>query len=159
MERWSRSARRDRTVLWKTVGVRGLRETGLTRLARSHIVSGMPCGRFSIGHRLAAVVALAAFLAMLSFASSGAIAAADEPVEELCTSCGGCDAGECGGEDGSHPDSHHHCCATSCLSHAALTLPSAPSTTSPAEAEPLPAPVARSLSPRSPEPPYRPPRV
>jgi len=124
------------------------------------MVLGMPFGSSRTGDRWAAAGALAAIVFTVLFAALGAVAGGSAAAaEELCTSCGGCDAGECGSEDGTHPDSHHHCCATSCLSHAALTLPSAPSTTTPADAEPLAAPVVRSLSPRSPEPPYRPPRV
>jgi hypothetical protein len=119
----------------------------------------MPSGRFGTGHRWTAWVALTAFVFTVLFASVGALAGGTAAAEELCASCGGCESGECGERDGQEPDSHHHCCTTSCLSHAAFTLPAAPSVATPAVATPLSAPVVRSLSPTSPEPPYRPPRV
>lgn len=65
--------------------------------------------------------ALVALVASLFLAAAGAGALAEGDAGESCAACTACERGECG--DGHGPDADaHHCCATSCLSHAQLTL-------------------------------------
>lgn len=117
----------------------------------------MQNARFEGKDRLTAVLALLGF-ALVTVASVGVFAAAGDESDEGCASCTGCETGECGDEHGGVA-SHHHCCATSCISHSVLTLPPATSVQTQLTGEPLPAPEAAALSPRSPEPPKRPPRA
>ena len=118
----------------------------------------MPPTLFSTGSRTTAVLALSALIVVLLGSTVG-FAADSDAGGEPCVGCAGCESGECGGEDGSPFTSHHHCCATCCMSHVALALPTVPSSPAPVIAEPILVRAALAVTGRGPETPYRPPRV
>jgi hypothetical protein len=116
-----------------------------------------PC-RFSSVARVIALLALSALCVVLLGATGGLITdpAADG---ETCVGCAGCAAGECGREGDNPLTSHHHCCTTCCISHAPLSLATVMSTYAPVLAESVRARAVMVLTDRTPETPYRPPRV
>lgn len=115
---------------------------------------------FSLGDRATATLALVAFVVVMLGSSIGFAVDADAGRSgEPCVGCSGCDAGQCG-EDGENPlTSHHHCCTTCCLSHAPVALLIARFAPAPVISGPLTAGTALAVADRSPETPYRPPRV
>lgn len=130
----------------------------LTGKTTAPIVFWMLRRRCSKADRATALAVTLSVLAV-ALASTGALAAGLDGPGEACFNCSGCDTGECGDVDGSPPTSHHHCCVTSCLSHAPATL----SSPSPAPAPVIVGPMARvasvTVASLAPETPYRPPRA
>ena len=115
----------------------------------------MGFSRLSIPRRATALLAL---LAMLAFLGSSAGFAADPDADgERCVGCHGCENGDCR-EDGDPFTSHHHCCATSCMSHAPFALPSPVSSPAQVMTETILNSATVAENGRSPETPYRPPR-
>jgi hypothetical protein len=112
----------------------------------------------SSGKRVAAGFAVLALLLALLGSTGGWVADSDAPGES-CVGCEGCDSGECGG-DGENPlTSHHHCCTTSCLAHAPLSFPVAPSNPAPVLIGPMVQGLTVPVAGRTASAPYRPPRV
>jgi hypothetical protein len=114
----------------------------------------MPSRRFDSARRGTALLALVALVAVGAVST----AAGGEAGDERCLSCAGCETGACRESGGSPLGSHHHCCATSCMSHTVVTLPAAPATLAPETVAPWTDSIARLPSRGSHEPPYRPPR-
>jgi hypothetical protein len=109
------------------------------------------------GKRGGALVTLAAFLFVLLGAMPG-LAADREAAGESCAGCPACEAGDCRNEAGHPLESHHHCCTTSCLSHASVTLAAEPIATAPEIVAPLASSGSLVVCGRSQDTPYRPPR-
>ena len=115
-------------------------------------------GLLSIGRRGTAGLALSAFVAVILLATPG-FAVSAEAGGEPCLGCVECERGNCSGGHGNDFTSHHHCCATCCMSHAAFALPTALSSPRPVRIEPTPTRTAGILASLSREAPYRPPRA
>jgi hypothetical protein len=122
------------------------------------IVVRVKSNRFSIGGRTTALLALSALLIVLLGATAG-FAADDDAGGEACVGCAGCEGGECGEQEGGPFTSHHHCCVTCCMSHAAFALPTAVSSPAAPIAAAMPTCVSPAVTGRSPDTPFRPPRV
>jgi len=105
-----------------------------------------------------ALFVLSAVLVVLLGATGGLVADSDA-AGESCVGCAGCETGECGGENGNPLTSHHHCCTTCCISHAPLALATVISAQAVVIAEAIPVRDSVAATGRSPETPYRPPRV
>jgi hypothetical protein len=104
--------------------------------------------------RVAAIVVSLSFLVVL-LGAAGAFAADSD--DGSCVGCPGCDAGKC--DDDVDPlTSHHHCCTTSCLSHATVTLLTAQMAPDPVIVGPMARSLPVAVTGRPTEPPYRPPR-
>ena len=118
----------------------------------------MPVHEFSTGDGAMAILgSLALVVALLG--ATGGFAADSGATGEPCVGCAGCESGECDG-DGENPfASHHHCCTTCCLSHAPAALSIAQAIPASVTVGPMVARMAVAAAGRSPETPYRPPRV
>ena len=84
----------------------------------------MPPPLRSASLRMTAVLTLATGLVVF-VGMMGGFAAADL-AEEDCLSCEGCDSGECEGEQDNSDAAHHHCCVSTCMSHASVAVASSP---------------------------------
>jgi len=118
----------------------------------------MNSSRFSIGGRVTALLALSV-LVVVGLGSTIGFAADPDADGERCVGCPGCENGECAGENEDPFESHHHCCATSCMSHVSVAMPAAPTTLAPVIAEEMSAGFLFAVIARSADSPYRPPRV
>ena len=109
------------------------------------------------GDRVTACFALAA-LVVLFLGSTGAIALEPDAGDELCVGCSSRDDGACC-EDAEDPlTSHHHCCATSCMTHASIAIMVANAAPVPVIGGPIRMGSTVAAIGRTPETPYRPPR-
>jgi hypothetical protein len=113
--------------------------------------------RASATGKTAAVLILAALVVVL-LGSTGGFAADPDSPGEACVGCAGCDSGNCGDDDDPLTP-HHHCCTTSCLSHAPFALPGAQPALAPASVAAMASLPAVAPSRRSPKTHYRPPRI
>lgn len=107
--------------------------------------------------RIMAFFALATGL-VIFVGMMGGLAAADSP-EEVCLSCTGSETDACEGEQDNSGAAHHHCCVSSCMSHASVAVARSPSAAATPIAEFASASSCPGLIAQSPEAPYRPPRA
>ena len=114
--------------------------------------------RFTTIDRATAVLALAALVFVL-IVSSGAVAGEPEAGGERCVGCSSCEGGDCDEGCEQPLTSHHHCCATSCMTHLSIAIPTASAAPTPLAVGPMGAGVTVAAVSRTTETPYRPPRV
>jgi hypothetical protein len=110
------------------------------------------------GSRATALLALSALI-LVVLGSAVGLASDPEAAGERCVGCAECERGNCGREEGNPLLSHHHCCASCCMSHAPLALSAALSSPAPVIAETMLACAPPAELGRNPETPYRPPRI
>ena len=118
----------------------------------------MRSSRFSSGSRITALLAFSALIVLFLGPTVG-FAADPDASGERCAGCPGCESGECGDDEENPLGSHHHCCTTCCMSHTSYALPTPLSYPVSAITERMQTSAPVAVTGRTPETPYRPPRV